>query len=192
MISDIQPYELGEKQLMSMAEGRFLLGLAAGQQAIGTHAVEIGTFNGVTTANLARMLPRHKLITVSLPMGQVPVLAYHESDMGFNSSGPCSFPEDVAGRIEHWLVDSASLKLEASHQLGFCFIDGSHTYDYVVNDFNQLYPFVVAGGVMAFHDYGEGHAEVVAAVRDLAASYPDDVWCGFAGIAWCRKAALCK
>lgn len=177
----------GTCQLMSMSEGAFLMGLAAGQQHVGTHVVEIGTFMGVTTVNLARMLPGHKVITVSLPMGQVPLLAYHEGDMGYNSREVCSFPDDVAGRIEHLLEDSAHLWLAADVQIGFGFVDGSHTADYVMNDFYLLYHRTVVGGVIAFHDYNDGHAEVVAAVDKLATLHADDEWQSYNGIAWCRR-----
>jgi Methyltransferase domain len=32
------------------------------------------------------------------------------------------------------------------------FIDGSHTFESVISDFNNFFPYVVPGGLMAFHD----------------------------------------
>lgn len=38
-------------------------------------------------------------------------------------------------------------------QLDFVFIDGNHSYDFVVQDLELWYPKVKAGGIIACHDY---------------------------------------
>jgi len=36
--------------------------------------------------------------------------------------------------------------------VGFIFIDGGHEYEFVEEDFRLWFPFVINGGIMAFHD----------------------------------------
>lgn len=41
------------------------------------------------------------------------------------------------------------------------FIDGSHQYEDVLADFNNFYPYVVSGGVVALHDVEKGHPDAM-------------------------------
>lgn len=44
-----------------------------------------------------------------------------------------------------------------SKSINLLFIDGSHIYEDVLADFNNFYPYVVPGGVIALHDVEPGH-----------------------------------
>lgn len=162
----------------------FLMGLIAGQRPFGNYAVEIGTYEGVTTSNIARLLPDHHVLTVSLPPDATPALAYHPGDMALNKV-PTIFDPTVKDRITHLLEDSSKLELPADAKVGFAFIDGSHTYDYVMNDFELIYANVIRNSLIVFHDYDSGHPEVVKAVNDLAFCSVHH-WGSYGNMAWCR------
>lgn len=47
------------------------------------------------------------------------------------------------------------------YPIDFLFVDGSHLYKDVLADFLNFFPFVVKGGIVAFHDVENNHADVV-------------------------------
>lgn len=141
-----------------------LCALAAGQRDIGTHALEIGTYHGTTTTSIARMLPRHKIITVSMPKGGVPLISSTPSDAAFFGTVPV-FGDDVKDRIEHLQCDSATLDFSDWIAFGFVFIDGAHSTEYVLNDFLKVIPFLAIGGLIVLHDYGTDNLLGITAVR---------------------------
>lgn len=51
--------------------------------------------------------------------------------------------------FERWKANSVMFK-----NIGLLFIDAAHDYDNAMNDFKNWSPYVVEGGVVAFHDYG--------------------------------------
>lgn len=177
-------------QMMGDADFAMLIGLAFGQKNIGKLAVEIGTLHGITTVNLARVLPNHKIITVSMPKDATPVLNSTPSDADFFGIIP-AFEDDVKDRIEHMPCDSADLELPNA-PIGFAFIDGGHSVEYVVNDFHKVLPLMAQGGLIVFHDYGIdnscGITAVKTAVDSLADKYPNYDWMTMNGIplAWVR------
>lgn len=152
---------------VSITQLVMMIGVVSGQQRVGTHALEFGTLSGGTTTNLARMLPNHKVITVSLPPNTNHALAGDQSDLVFSGVAP-KFGPDVAHRITHIHCDSASLVLAPKTALGFVFIDGGHSEAYVLNDFGKAFPNVVSGGVVMFHDYGVEGKSGISAVKKAA------------------------
>jgi len=52
--------------------------------------------------------------------------------------------------------------------IDFLFIDGSHKYEDVLADFDSFYPYVRAGGLVAFHDVEGGHPDVVRVWHEKA------------------------
>lgn len=52
--------------------------------------------------------------------------------------------------------------------LDFVYIDGNHTYTYVLNDLKKYYPLVKNLGYIGGHDYIFGQQGVIAAVQDFA------------------------
>lgn len=177
---------------VSVTQLVMLAGIASGQQTIGTHILEFGTLSGGTTTNLARMLPRHKVITVSLPPDATFSLAGDQSDLVFSTVAP-KFGSDVASRITHIQCDSANLVLGPETALGFVFIDGGHSEAYVLNDFAKSMPYLVAGAVVVFHDYGiegkSGISAVKKAVDAIMERHPDWSWMHWVdhGLVWGRK-----
>ena len=54
--------------------------------------------------------------------------------------------------------------------ISLLFIDGLHDYENVSRDFHHFGPWVVSGGYVAFHDYGETYPGVKVFVDELLAS----------------------
>jgi hypothetical protein len=133
------------------------------------------------------MMPFHKVLTVSLSDGQA--TKYPSSDPTLNGRTP-EFGSDVKDRIEHRFCDSADLVFYEGCRIGFGLVDGSHTYDYVINDFNKMLPNLAHDGVIVFHDYSVGHPEIMRAVASLMKAHTELEWETFGVVAWCRKVFL--
>ena len=56
-----------------------------------------------------------------------------------------------------------------SEPIDLLFIDGSHVYEDVVSDFENFFPHVKPGGIVAFHDVAEGWPGPTRAWREIAA-----------------------
>ena len=177
---------------VSITQLVMMIGIASGQHRIGTHILEFGTLAGGTTTNLARMLPHHHVITVSLPPDTDHSLVGDQSDLVFSGVTP-KFGPDVAHRITHLRLDSANLVLGPEIALGFVFIDGCHSEAYVLNDFAKAEPNVVPGGLVMFHDYGidgkSGITGVKNAVDSIMTTHPSWDWMHWKdhGLLWGRK-----
>lgn len=161
--------------------------LALMQREIGLHAVEIGTFHGETTTNIARAMPHHIVVTVDIPFEAIPKFPFNAHERKYLGAAP-EFPDDVKDRIERILIDSADLSLSKEMEVGFAFIDGAHTYEYAKNDFAKIEPLLVSGGVVVFHDVGMS-AGVGKAVEEIIAKYPKWLWSAYGGtsLAWGKK-----
>jgi len=56
------------------------------------------------------------------------------------------------------------------HPIHFLFIDGSHEYEDVLADYENFYPYVVPGGIIALHDVG------MRPDKDVGFDGPHKVW----------------
>jgi predicted O-methyltransferase YrrM len=54
--------------------------------------------------------------------------------------------------VELVIADSTTYPADTVKDIGLVFIDGDHSYDGVKADFENWYPWVMAGGLVAFHD----------------------------------------
>lgn len=128
-----------------------------------TALLEIGTFDGRTTLNLAANcspssqvytldLPRELLSSTTLPL--VPGDAvYVEKEV----SGARFRGTEYASRIVQLMGDSASFDFsKLGTQMDFIFIDGSHAYEYVLRDSERARGLLRDGrGLIVWHDYTE-------------------------------------
>jgi Methyltransferase domain len=160
---------------VSLGELAVLAQAAAGARA-GSELIEIGTFDGRTTINLA--LNAHAssaIVTLDLPPQQPSRFqldggerAYVEKPMSGARLGQCRPPlSSLQQRITQLLGDSATFDWSSHYgKAGLVFVDGSHVYDCVRVDSVNAMRLVGAGGVVLWHDYGVWQG-VTRALEDL-------------------------
>ena len=134
--------------------------------------LEIGTFQGITTLNLALNSPREtRIYTVDLPQD------YKTTKYDIDSPEMTRIPVrhdlwqkyGVEDRITQVLCNSALLKPEQlPADIDLAFIDGSHTYEYVKNDTELLQKRLAPGGVLLWHDYSPDRPGVFQYLNELA------------------------
>jgi methyltransferase family protein len=163
---------------VSLAELAILAQAAAATQP-GTCVIEMGTFDGRTTVNLAvnaaRQIP---VVTLDLPWDEG---ALHDLVPGERqyvrkvASGEriqsCAWPwSPHARRISRLHGDSATFDWSAYYgKAGLVFIDASHAYDYVCKDSEAALRMVAAAGMIVWHDYGVWEG-VTRALEELESS----------------------
>jgi hypothetical protein len=121
--------------------------------------LEIGTFDGRTTLNLAANAPDATVHTLDLPAAAPTALAVEPSERTFiekPASGARFVGRPEAARIVQHFGDSATFEFAPlAESVDLAFVDGSHAYDYVVSDSRRVRALLPArGGVIVWHDYG--------------------------------------
>ena len=156
-----------------------VLASAAAATHAGDEIIEIGTFDGRTTLNLAVNAPAtHRIFTLDLPPQSAPKFdlapgerAYVEkprSGRRFLDAPPAW--ADAAGRITQLLGDSATFDWSAHvGRAGLVFVDGSHARDYVIADTGTAFRLVAKKGMVIWHDYGVWEG-VTRALEEIEAS----------------------
>jgi len=105
--------------------------------------VEIGTFGGGTTVNIARHLPPD------------PSVALWTIDIFERSPGsPVPIYRELAEFERAFMLvgNSNHIGKYWGRGVGILFIDGGHDYGTVCNDFNFWSQWVIPGGIIAMHD----------------------------------------
>jgi hypothetical protein len=153
-----------------------LAGLAHARQP--KRIFEIGTFRGLTTYNLALNAPQAQVWTLDLPPEQAgqTALGVESTELQFirkARSGEHFTDTAVAPRITQLWGDSARYDFGPyADSMDLVFVDGSHAYDYVINDARAALQIARKHGSMViFHDYGTWDG-VTKGLEELAAE-PD-------------------
>ncbi len=137
---------------------------------------EIGTFDGRTTLNMATNISEGIVYTLDLPYIDSP-------ETKFEITGDKKFaprkerclrfegtPEEK--KIKRLFGDSATFDFSPfASKIDFLFIDGAHTYEYVVNDTKKTEQIMRPQGVIMWHDYGTWEG-VTRALNELYTSNP--------------------
>jgi hypothetical protein len=179
---DPQPIRLLEPAKNSgdvnLAELAVLASAAAATRA-GDEIVEIGTFDGRTTLNLAvNARPHLDVFTLDLPPDVPPKFALAPGENAFVQkprSGRrfLEAPPEWAApakRITQLFGDSATFDWSAhAGRAGLVFVDGSHAYDYVIADTDTALSLVANKGMVIWHDYGVWDG-VTRALEEIEAS----------------------
>ena len=148
---------------------------------------EIGTFDGRTLLNLVANSPTlERAYSLDLPRTAIDrtALPIHRHDRSFVDkprSGERIFrPEyaDLRARIELLSGDSATFDYAPyAGRMDLVFVDGSHQYEYVINDSRRALELLgPTGGLIIWHDYGQWYG-VTHALDELRATEP-----AFAGL----------
>jgi predicted O-methyltransferase YrrM len=130
--------------------------------------LEIGTFKGLTTLNLALNAPEAIVHTLDLPpeSGRTR-FATNDTAIIARRGGYHYADHPEAARIRQHLGDSASYDFAAiGPDVDLALIDAAHSYAYVRNDTARTLPLLRDQGVILWHDYGR---------NDVLAS-PQDAW----------------
>jgi predicted O-methyltransferase YrrM len=138
---------------------------------------EIGTFDGRTTINMALNSPEDcKVFTLDLPKEMasetrfkisarhLPLIEKDVSGERFLNKTAKEFP--AKKKITQLLGDSGKFDFSPYYNsMDFIFIDGSHDYDYVLNDSEIAFNLLRNGkGIILWHDYRVG-MEVIKAIN---------------------------
>lgn len=157
-----------------------VLAKASAATASGREIVEIGTFDGRTTLNLAINGPADSpVFTLDLPPDLPTQFQLDRGERHFvDKPAPgerfrnCATPwVPSASRIVQLLGDSATFDWSPHHgKAGLVFVDGSHAYDYARKDSETAFGLVAPGGMVLWHDYGVWQ-EVTRALEELEAKH---------------------
>ena len=135
--------------------------------------LEIGTFNGRTTINMALNQPKDgEVITIDLTTNETKL----------------PLEPDEAKYILDWTTRKRKITTIKSHpqikqiygdsadydftdyidRIDFMFVDGSHSYEYTMSDSKLAYNLVRQGGYILWHDYGSPYwPDVTEALNEL-------------------------
>ena len=122
--------------------------------------LEIGTFEGNTTVNLAANAPSTaQVFTLDLPPGwnrryALDIPGIHDNAGVRNHTGRQFLDSSYANRITQLWGDSAEFDWEEHGPYDFILIDGCHSYRYVVSDTRNALRVLRPGGTIVWHDYG--------------------------------------
>ncbi|MFA6078517.1 MAG: class I SAM-dependent methyltransferase [Candidatus Omnitrophota bacterium] len=140
--------------------------------------LEIGTYDGRTTLNLAANSPKDSVIyTLDLPQTDKPAirssaLANDESFVDKVKTGVRFHGTEFEKKIVQLTGDSATFDFTPyNNSMDLVFIDGAHTYDYILNDTAKVLKLLKGGkGIILWHDYSWVWGDVAKALNSLYVS----------------------
>ncbi len=132
--------------------------------------LEVGSFRGLTTLNIAMNAPEAEIHTLDLPPGFDPSnTKFENNDAGVITARGFYYYEgrEESARIRQHYGDTATFNYEGiGCGVDFCLIDAAHSYEYVRNDTAKALPLMTNDSLMLWHDYGR---------NDFMAD-PEDAW----------------
>jgi hypothetical protein len=140
------------------------------------NALEIGTFNGRTTCNIAaNMKQGGRLWTVDLPNPEFASLPlqvqghrdYLDDEKGFIGKVRKLFHgNEYPAKIKQVWSDSAQIDPNDYPKMDFIFVDGSHSYEYCKSDSELAFNMIADWGYILWHDYN-GWPGVTQALNEV-------------------------
>lgn len=132
--------------------------------------LEIGSFRGLTTLNIAMNAPKAEIHTLDLPPNFDPAATkfeHHDTNIITERGFYYYAAREEAARIRQHYGDTATFNYEEiGGGVDFCLIDAAHSYQYVRNDTARSLSLMTNDGLMLWHDYGR---------NDFLAA-PEDAW----------------
>ncbi len=150
--------------------------------------VEIGAYMGRGTAKLAKFAQRYGKMVYAIDVFD-PSLDETSSRSGIKASDVYQaflqgrsmfevYQESTRGldNVVTIREDSREVLFPEEQKFIFGFIDGCHQQIYVENDFNLIWPHLVSGGALGFHDYKfDDWPEVTKAADKLMHEYRREI-----------------
>lgn len=142
---------------------------------------ELGTFNGRTTLNLAiNSCPDARVYTIDLPKDNVissalPVARGDRKYLNQDVTGVKFLNKKEKSKITQLYGDTATFDFTPHlNTTDMIFIDGSHSFEYVLNDSKIALKLLREGhGLIVWHDYNSFHKGVVKALNKLQLANPE-------------------
>lgn len=155
---------------ISLAEAVALVGLMQACKA--SRVFEFGTYQGVSTTQLALNIPAHgEVFTLDLPEDDpryaLPIPKNEERAIALEGGKGMLIPDHIRNRITFLRQDSA--RFDPSPFLAsidLAFVDGAHSYAYVKNDSEKAWSMLKIGGIIVWHDCVPSHPDVVQYVKE--------------------------
>ena len=120
--------------------------------------LEIGSFRGLTTLNIAMNAPEAEIHTLDLPPDFDPAdTKFANNDENVIKARGSYYYEarDEAARVHQHFGDTATFNYdEIGGGVNFCLIDAAHSYEYVRNDTAKALSLMANDGLILWHDYG--------------------------------------
>ena len=149
--------------------------------------VEIGAFMGGGTAKLAQFAEKcdKKVYAIDIfdptcdttqDLNGIRMCDIYEAFLQGRSQ--MEIYQDVTQRFKNIITinkDSKEVEFAESQDFIFGFIDGNHKPDYVKNDFYIIWPHIVPGGCVGFHDYDFDLPYVTCAIDKLIHDHRDEI-----------------
>jgi Methyltransferase domain len=164
---------------VSLYEQMCIAALAADKQP--QCAVEIGTFNGNTTMQIAANVPENAVVfTLDLPVDQtIGPESLDNEDEKYVASGQrknrvyARMP--LRSRIRELFGDSVTFDFDAAlegRKIDFVFIDASHSYENVKRDTENILPRLADSAIVLWHDYQPFWHGVCRYLNELSRTLP--------------------
>ena len=121
---------------------------------------EIGTFVGYTSLHMALNTPAPtRIFTLDLPPADrstaLHTTATDQKLIGHDIDRPLFHGRDAQQKIERLFGDSATFDFSPWHGcVDLFFVDGAHSYEYVMSDTMNALQCCKPGSVIVWHDYG--------------------------------------
>ena len=154
----VRPYD--REPLLSMTSSEVLAIGAMVRIMRPVRILEIGTFEGHTTVNLAANAPASgHVFTLDLPPDWGRRYALEVPDIHVNAATGSHTGRQFAdsphadGITQLW-GDSAEFDWEGHGPFDLILIDGCHSYEYAVSDTRNALRVLRPGGAIVWHDYG--------------------------------------
>jgi len=175
------PEFVGYEHLVSFIRDQRLLDLDG-------DLVEIGAYMGGGTVKLARLASRHgrNLYVIDTfdpahdrTVSRSSVSASEVYEAFLEGRSMWDVYRDATRRFDNIVTirqDSREVEFDERKRFVFGFVDGCHSRDCVESDFRLIWPRLVSGGVLGFHDYHyDDWPEVTEAVDHLMAEHSAEI-----------------
>jgi len=181
MNSQYPPDFVGYENLIKYLENNALHGLEG-------DLIEIGAFMGGGTVKLAQYAQKHRrtlyVVDIFEPVrdqtlsksGETACSVYEAFLEGKSMFEVYTQATQGFSNIMTIRQDSKTVKFDEKQRFIFGFIDGCHQKSYVISDFNLIWPHLVSGGMLGFHDYEyDDWPEVTLAVKKILAEHEAEI-----------------